>query len=228
MGSRLFFVVDVSAELQKMELSRSQINCMQLDAEVEHAGIRLPSLKRKCGELGLKQDGTSVNLRKRLRRFKREAQALEMLQCPICTCTPPQDELLVICSSGHHLCFRCLLGMLQHGCCTEVCPLCREDLQLRPQGYLLQQLLPTSMQHDFARSAPFHLYRQLQRCQFFRGPTTLEHCRGMAQLWYTPANRRAAERLIGTWDAYTAAMSTVEALIAANSESEESEESDSE
>lgn len=205
-----------------MELSRSQINCMQLDAEVKHGDVQLPSLKRKCSELGLKQEGTSVHLRKRLRRFKREAQALEALQCPICTCTPPQDELVVICSSGHHLCFRCLLGVLQH--MTPLCPLCRESLQLRPPGYLLQQLLPATLQHDFARSAPFQLYRQLQRCQFFRGPTTLEQCRSMAQLWYTPANRLAAERLVQTWEAYTTGMAALEMLIAETSGSEESEE----
>ena len=45
-----------------MNLSRSQIDHMRREEEVEHGGIRLPSLKRKCSELGLRQDGTSVVL----------------------------------------------------------------------------------------------------------------------------------------------------------------------
>lgn len=208
-----------------MALSRSIINRMQLEAEVEHGGITLPSLKRKCSELGLKQDGTSVILRKRLRRFKREADALEALQCPICTCTPPQDELLVICTSGHHLCFSCCLGLLNRS--QPRCPLCRDELQLLPQGYLLQQLIPAAL-HDFARSEPFALYRNLQHCQFFRSVTTLDQCRRMAQLWYTPANRLAAERLVATWETYTGAMAALERTINEETEasdaSEESEE----
>lgn len=195
-----------------MELSRSQIDHMRREESVEHGGVQLPSLKRKCSELGLRQDGTSVVLRKRLRRYKRENAALEALQCPICTQTPPQDELMVLCSRGHHVCFSCLLRLL-HNChplhSPACCPLCRETVQVHGPGYLLQQLIPTALQ-EFARSKAYTLYTQLQACHFFRPTLTLDQCCQMAQLWCNPDNRAAAYQLVDTWHQYTSTMSKLE------------------
>lgn len=209
-----------------MELSRSQIDHMRREESVEHGGVQLPSLKRKCSELGLRQDGTSVVLRKRLRRYKRENAALEALQCPICTQTPPHDELMVICSSGHHVCFSCLLHLL-HRTPHAGCPLCRQPVQVQGPGYLLRQLIPTALQ-EFARSDAYALYTQLQACQFFRSVTTLEQCRQMAQLWCTPGNRAAAEKLVDTWRQYTTAMTDLERQCAQHYSSEETSDSEEE
>ena len=186
-----------------MDLSRRQIDRMQLETAVDHSGVLLPSLKRKCDELGLKQDGSSVVLRQRLRRFKRDSEALEALQCPVCHCPPPQDELMVVCSHGHHLCFACLLQVV--GRPQACCPLCRNTLELQQRGYLLQQLIPPALQ-DVVRSAPFRLYERLQHCSYFRAQVSLEQCRRMALLWKTPSLRASAENLATRWDAYLVAL----------------------
>ena len=128
---------------------------------------------------------------------------------------------MVICRAGHHVCFSCLLRLLHHDS-YPACPLCREQVQLLPQGHLLQQLIPAALQ-DFAGSEPFGLYLQLQQCQYFRSSPSLDQCRQMARIWLVPDNRCAAQHLVATWHAYTEAMHELERKCGATCDDDSSE-----
>lgn len=136
-------------------LTRSGIERMRASAPIKVGAAVLPSLTTACRKRGLSTEGGATKMKKRLR----EDRSDEMLRCPVCFDVPPAEDVVVVCSEGHHTCFRCLSQLRKPSC-----PLCTNPLCPSPPGYLLRQLLEyeyRSPAHPKENMVWMALYRQV-------------------------------------------------------------------
>lgn len=135
-------------------------------------GPKEPTLTGECVKRGLKESGSTAELRSRLKRFKRNHDVLVQLQCPVCLGVPPPAELVTVCRQGHHACFSCLLGMVRRPCWTHRCPLRCGPLEVREPGVALRNVIQPLLQ-DVQTSKAYELYLSLRGMGVVGGMTLL-------------------------------------------------------
>ena len=123
-----------------MEYSRRQLDRMQLEAPTPFRGQVLPSLLEACKKRRLYTEGSEDELRRRLKRFKARYADMEPLQCPICSEISSLDEIVLVCSNEHHVCFECAVGMARQPAHCHKCPMRCNTFEFRAPNQLLRRL----------------------------------------------------------------------------------------
>jgi hypothetical protein len=137
-------------------LSNHHIDHMKVSRAVTCGTHVLPSLVTVCRKRGLPTEGGAVQLKKRLR----EDRSQELLRCPVCYEKPCQEDIVVVCGEGHHMCFGCLMQLRK-----AACPQCAAPLRPAAPGQLLRQLL--EYECVVSNTAPLlPLYRTIMSCCF--------------------------------------------------------------
>ena len=132
---------------------------MKSFSSVKVGAVVLPSLSSVCRKRGLPLGGSTIQLRKRLKKERSD----EILRCPVCLEIPCVDDIVMTCKQGHHMCFPCLVQLKK-----PLCPLCVEPLQPAPPGHLLRQMLEyeggatSPAKPEASSSSWLSLYRQVQ------------------------------------------------------------------
>lgn len=129
-------------------------------------------LARECEQRGIVTASLNLaGMRKRLKcaRFC-TPRLLEDLACPVCQCTPHPDDVLLVCSAGHHMCFACILGIYQLSSrARHRCPMRCGELRVTEPGHLLKCLVQGVGAHVMAEPCALHAqYRALHTSGFFQ------------------------------------------------------------
>jgi hypothetical protein len=191
-----------------MPWTAEQIAAMDPDYETAEDGVLLPSLKHACSELEL-EEGEYAAMRMQLHHAQQQQLAApvfectkvrdmrRLLRCPVCHTTPAAAEMVSICAQHHHLCFRCLLGVLSSA--NPVCPMRCGPLA---PGPLPSPLLRALLEHLDAKELPseeWHLYHQLVHCGYYAKPWCLAQLHQFSAMMRDDAT---LQRLRGCIDAY--------------------------
>lgn len=196
-----------------MEYSRRQLDRMQLARPTVYRGHALPSLRDACQKRRLCTDGDDNDLRTRLKRFKARQADMAPLQCPICSDFCCVDEIVLVCSNDHHVCFECALGLARQGAHRHRCPMRCSDFKLREPNHLLRRLAQPLVR-DVVPSGTHAMYRQLVGCGIIPHDLSIEVLRFVGVVTQHPPLRALAQRACSAWRAHVEATEELNAAAA--------------
>ena len=181
-----------------MEYSSRQLSRMRRSVSTRMNGRSLPSLQEACRKRRLFTDGSDDDLRRRLKRFKTNLPRLEALQCAICSDISNINEIVMVCDSGHHVCFECAVGMARQPAARHACPMRCDSFGFRSPNHLLRRLAEPLVQ-DVAPSAGFLLYQKLSEAGVVPLDLDVSTLRFMGAVMRSPDARAIAENMCQNW-----------------------------